>query len=165
MEKKVSYLDKSYLEKRKILRNFHFMNSDCYDLTNMVRYKILERIDDEKELIDVNNLIKTILVDGYVAFEKIYDGDKLSNLIRIDPLTFNMELIDGELVWFMNKGEENSRILKKEQIIYVSFNNEDFTSFVEMVYMKVVNKTTEWTIKSVIDDVVKSYEENFKKIN
>jgi len=170
MDKSIPYLDKSYSDKRKILRKFHFMNSDCYELTNMVKYKILDKInknypEQKYDFINENIILKKLLIDGYVVYEKVYDNNKLVNIIELDTLSIKMEYLDGEIIWFLNKGKENSKIFKKEQIIYVLFDNDDFTSFVEMVYMKIVNKTTEWTIKSVIDDVYKNYENNFLKIN
>jgi hypothetical protein len=170
MDKSIPYLDKSYSDKRKILRKFHFMNSDCYELTNMVKYKILDKInknypEQKYDFINANIILKKLLIDGYVVYEKVYDNNKLVNIIELDTLSIKMEYLDGEIIWFLNKGKENSKIFKKEQIIYVLFDNDDFTSFVEMVYMKIVNKTTEWTIKSVIDDVYKNYENNFLKIN
>jgi hypothetical protein len=170
MDKSIPYLDKSYSDKRKILRKFHFMNSDCYELTNMVKYKILDKInknypEQKYDFINANIILKKLLIDGYVVYEKVYDNNKLVNIIELDTLSIKMEYLDGEIIWFLNKGKENSKIFKKEQIIYVLFDNDDFTSFVEMVYMKIVNKTTEWTIKSVIDDVYKNYENNFIKIN
>lgn len=170
MDKSIPYLDKSYSDKRKILRKFHFMNSDCYELTNMVKYKILDKInknypEQKYDFINANIILKKLLIDGYVVYEKVYDNNKLVNIIELDTLSIKMEYLDGKIIWFLNKGKENSKIFKKEQIIYVLFDNDDFTSFVEMVYMKIVNKTTEWTIKSVIDDVYKNYENNFIKIN
>lgn len=163
-QKEIAYMDKSYAQKRKILRRFHFTNKDALDLTNLIKYKILKRIKDNK-FVDKKNIIEILLIDGYVSYEKIYDeNDNVIALNQIDPLTFVMEMDEGKVFWHQNKGKENARLLFQSQVLYVGFPNESFSSFVEMIYTKMVDKNSKYTLKLIVDEMVECYNNNFLKI-
>jgi hypothetical protein len=153
--KDIKYQDKSYNEKRKILRRFNYTDSNCHELVSEVKYKILKKIKDNK-FVDKKYVINMILVDGYVAFEKIFDGDDLIGLNAVDPLTLITEIKDGEVIWHHNKDTAHARVLYDNQILYLSF-DDSFTSFVEMIYMNMVNKDKKYTKKLVVDNIVEIY--------
>jgi len=85
------------------------------------------------------NYVKNFLIDGYIAFELVYDNKQktIIDLSPIDPMTLIMatEPETGTIIWIQHPEDAiNRRILLDSQIIYISYsNNSDFceTSYVE----------------------------------
>lgn len=81
---------------------------------------------------------KQFLIDGYLAFEIIYD-DKLRNVIglqQIDPLTLTIvtDPVNNMIVWVQYPNDPvNRRVLLDSQIIYISYSNNSIseTSYIE----------------------------------
>jgi len=163
--KEIPYMDKSYNEKRKILRRQHFISKDIFELTNQVLYKVLKKIKPNK-FVDYKEVIKHILVDGYVAYEKIYDdNDKVIALNPIDPISLVLSVEkDGQILWHQNKGTPFARILYDSQVLYVKSGLESYTSLVELCYIKMIDKDSKYSLKYCVDSVVDSYNESFLKI-
>jgi hypothetical protein len=170
-EKSISYLDGSYLEKRRILREYSLKDEIRDMITQVadeaVMYKEGEpfcspkRLSDSfrkdlKEKYDQNfkyifnrlgfnggirawYLFRKLLVDGYLAFEIVYD-DKQKNIIDIidmDAATLvpAVDPVTKDYVWI--QFPENPiyrRVFLDSQIIYISYsNNMEYmeTSYVE----------------------------------
>jgi len=159
--KEVSYMDKPYTQKRKILRRQHFINKNILEITNEVLYKVLKRVKPN-EFVDYNEIIRNILVDGYIAFEKIYDSDKFISLIELDSTSLTISIDDdGQVMWHQYKGTNKSRILYESQILYIKSPFVSYTSLVEMIYVNMIDKDSKYTLKQCVNDVVDCYNENF----
>ena len=170
-KKSIAYLDRTYLDKRKILRQYSIKDEikdfiiqicdecviyddnnkfcyvkdlpDTYDHTTRQKYQeIFDRIMNEFNFLDgvvAWNYLKTLLIDGYIAFEIIYD-DRQKNIIDLaplDPLTLIVatDPISNTMIWIQYPDNPQlRRVLLDSQIIYISYsNNNEYgdTSYVE----------------------------------
>jgi len=170
-KKSIAYLDRTYLDKRKILRQYSIKdeikdfivqicdeciiydenNKFCYvkDLPetfdHTVRQKYQEtfsRLMNEFNFIDgvvAWNYLRTLLIDGYLAFEIIYD-DRQKNIIDIaplDPMTLIVatDPMSNSMIWIQfPDNPQLRRILLDSQIVYISYsNNNEYgdTSYIE----------------------------------
>jgi len=169
--KAISYLDRGYMEKQRILREYarkdeirdfisiiadeSIMYSEdedfCFplDLTSEFSEEIKKKYHENfKKLynifafnngINAWNLFRTMLIDGFVAYEIIYD-DKNKNIIganQLEPSSLlpSIEPATGDSIWVQYpESPEYRRILLDSQIIYISYSSgADFaeTSYVE----------------------------------
>ena len=100
------------------------------------------------------NYIKNFLIDGYIAFEIVYDNKQknIIDLSPIDPMTLIMatDPETGTIIWLQHPEDPaNRRVLLDSQIVYISYsNNSDFceTSYVENLIrpynqMKLIEQT------------------------
>jgi len=131
--KEISYQDKTYLDKRRFLRQLSTKDEiKCY--LDIMSDKILEKIlsSENCELFSELQLyyyIKALLTDGYLAFEKIFHNDEVIDLKMLDPVT----LCPDDNKWIQNINDPmKKRILFDDQIIYMSYSLEEgVTSYVE----------------------------------
>lgn len=169
--KAISYLDRSYAEKQRILREYArkseiseyisiladeaimFSEEDNFcDPINLpeqfseeVKKKYSENFKDIYDLFGFNNGIlawnyfRTLLIDGFLAFEFVYD-DKNKNIIdiqQIDPSSLlpSIEPTTGDSIWIQfPESPEFRRILLDSQVVYISYSSgSEFseTSYVE----------------------------------
>ena len=158
----IKYIDKSYDDKRKILRRFYVNDTNSQEL---VSYILHHADEPPKELMDLpkQEILLNLLVDGYVSFERIFDEHK--NIIyysRLDPLSLSIQPNHGKSVWISTHRNNKERILEKEQIVYLTYNEltgSDNTSLVEQVMNNGLNKKDHATyINILIDNVYKIYE-------
>jgi hypothetical protein len=96
-------------------------------------YQIFELNDGKKAL----NLFKMFIIDGYLAFEIIYD-DKRKNIIGfkiLDPHSLVITLDPSTLkpVWIQFPDRSDKKILLDTQIIYIAYSDlySGYTSYVE----------------------------------
>ena len=170
-KKSIAYLDRRYLDKRKILHQYALKdeikdyvnriaeeainyNDDNYfcsvtdlpeEYDQIVRIKYQENFKRIYNAFNFNdgltawNYMKTFLIDGFLAFEIVYD-DKQKNIIDLnllDPLTLIIaaEPGTGTVVWIQNPDTPQlRRVLLDSNIIYISYSNNldyDETSYVE----------------------------------
>lgn len=169
--KSIAYLDRAYVDKRKILRQYAIKdeikdfitqiadetiiyNDDNYfcklkDLPDEFDNSIKQRWQENFNKIYRNfgfsdgitawNYFKNFLIDGYIAYEIVYDN-KQKNIIDLQPID-PMTLIvatdpgSGTIVWIQYPDNPQiRRVLLDAQIIYISYtNNNEFaeTSYVE----------------------------------
>jgi len=143
--KKISYQDKSYLDKRRILRqlsikdeirNFVDIMAD-FICNNLEKNNNISWYNDNISnslILNLYHYIKTILVDGYLSFEIIYD-DKQKDIIglnQIDPCQLTCENQKDKIQWVVHRDlEPMKRVLTADQIIYMSYPNSDFISYVD----------------------------------
>ncbi len=151
-EYKVDYKDKMYVEKRKILRQLSIKDEirncldvvtdeifDCimYNFRNCAYKSIKDRIGIEMNDLHFWHYIRTFLVDGFLAFEIIFDGDKPIDLHPVDPSTLvpQYDPKTNNMFWIQNPDKESvKRILTNKQIIYLGYSGnatELHTSYVE----------------------------------
>lgn len=128
---------------------------------NTRQLKSILRADRGKEIVDeINNAyrrvyhlfhfnegndawhyVKKFLVDGFLAFEIIYDSGKdgrfAKNIVgfqELDPVTLQPDIRKDEYgneykVWIQNKGDQNNeRILLDTNVIYISWARNNFVS-------------------------------------
>lgn len=170
-EKSISYFDKSYPEKARVLREYSrkdeirdyiaivadeaimYSEEDDFaipvDLPSSFNDEIRKKYQDNFtkifRLLGFKNgkvawdLFRTILTDGYIAFEIIYD-DKDKNVIgfaSIDPITL-LPTIDPntrEPIWVQFADNPTQRrILLDSKIIYISYSSG--TEFTEVSYVE-----------------------------
>jgi hypothetical protein len=170
-KKSIAYLDRTYLDKRKILRQYSIKdeikdfitqiadeciiydenNKFCYvkDLPDSYEQTIRQRYQETfTKLINTFNFnegqtawnyLKNLLIDGYIAYEIVYD-DKQKNIIDlapIDPITLIVatDPNTNTMIWIQHPDNPAlRRILLDSQIIYISYsNNNEYgeTSYVE----------------------------------
>ena len=131
--KEISYQDKTYLDKRRILRQLSTKDEiKCY--LDIMSDKILEKIlsSEECELfseLELYYYIKALLIDGYLAFEKIFENDEIIDLKMIDPVTLSP--VDGEKWAQYINDPMKKRILFENQIIYMIYSEDEITSYIE----------------------------------
>jgi hypothetical protein len=170
-KKSIAYLDRTYLDKRKILRQYSIkdeikdfitqISDECiiYDENNRfcyvkdlpdnyeqtIRQKYQENFSKLINTFNFNegqiawNYLKNLLIDGYIAYEIVYD-DKQKNIIDlapIDPITLIVatDPNTNTMIWIQHPDNPAlRRILLDSQIIYISYsNNNEYgeTSYVE----------------------------------
>jgi len=131
--KEISYQDKTYLDKRRILRQLSTKDEiKCY--LDIMCDKILEKIlsSENCELfseLELYYYIKALLTDGYLAFEKIFENDEIVGLNMLDPTTLSP--VDGEKWAQYINDPMKKRILFENQIIYMIYSDDEITSYVE----------------------------------
>jgi hypothetical protein len=169
--KAISYLDRGYMEKQRILREYArkdeirdfvtivadeaIMYSEDEDyclpstlseeFSDEIKKKYQENFKKIYNIFGFNNGIiawnyfRTLLIDGFLAFEIIYD-DKNKNIIginQLEPSTLlpSIEPTTGDSIWIQYpESPEFRRILLDSQIIYISYaSGAEFseTSYVE----------------------------------
>jgi len=155
--KKIDYKDRTYFDKRRILRqlsikdeisNFlDIVTDDVYHNLFSIIFddfsKILERLIGYRmdlSEIDFWHHIRTLLVDGYLSYEIIFNEEnKPISLNLIDPLQMITKLDPdtNKLYWVQYPDDpKRKRILTNDQIIYLSYspNITDFhISYVEQL--------------------------------
>lgn len=170
-QKAISYLDRGYPEKQRILREYArkdeirdfitivadeaIMYSEdddfCFpanlseEFSEEIKKKYHENFKKIYNIFNFNNgtvawnYFRTLLIDGFLAFEIIYD-DKNKNIIginQLDPSTLlpSIEPTTGDSIWVQfPESPEFRRILLDSQIIYISYSSgAEFaeTSYVE----------------------------------
>ena len=170
-KKSIAYLDRSYYDKRKILRQYSIKDqirtfitmvadeSIIYDENNffckakdlpqdydsIIRQSVHENFYKIYNRLGFNDGIKAwshfrdLLIDGFVAFEIVYDKKQknILDLIKLDPITLvpATDPESGMVVWVQYPDDPRlRRILLDAQIVYISYNNNmDYgeTSYVE----------------------------------
>lgn len=170
-KKSIAYLDRRYLDKRKILHqyaikeeikdyvtriadeaiNYDDSNYFCkisdlpdqYDQSVRIKYQEnFKRIYNAFSFNDgltAWNYMKTFLIDGFLAFELVYDDNQknIVDLNLLDPLTLIVaaEPGSGTVVWIQNPDiPQLRRVLLDANIVYISYSNNldyDETSYVE----------------------------------
>lgn len=170
-KKSISYMDKSYPDKQRILREYS-VKDEIRDFVTIISDECIIYDDDKnfcipKKLADDNeqnikdkysevfekiynvfgfndgitawNYFRQLLIDGYLAFEIIYD-DKGKNVIGINQLdpsslipAFDHE--SGKQLWVQYPEDPQLKtILLDSQIIYISYGTHD--SFTETSYVE-----------------------------
>lgn len=170
-KKSVAYLDRAYLDKRKILQQYSIKdeirgfiteiadetivydekNYFCRsldlpsDFDDVIRQRVHENFkklyaafgfDDG---IKAWNTLKDLLINGYIAFEIVYDRKQknIIDIVKLDPVTLvpASDPESGTLVWVQYPDDPRlRRLLLDAQIIYISYsNNQEYTetSYVE----------------------------------
>ena len=132
-KKEIPYLDKLYIDKRRILRQLS-TKDEIRNYVNIMTDKIWEKLLSSIEHIQkfsfldelgLYNYIKTLLIDGYLAFEIIFDETQkdIIDLQPIDPCSltpvFHSSVGEskGDYDWVQYPDNEKlKRILLKSQI-------------------------------------------------
>lgn len=170
-EKSISYFDKSYQEKSKILKEYARKDEIRDYIATIADETIMyDETDDFAEPVDLPStyndeirkkyhdnfkkifrlfgfkngkvawdLIRTLLTDGYIAYEIVYDDkDKnIVNFISLDPSTLmpTIDPISREPIWVQNADDPaNRRLLLDSNIIYISYSSG--VEFTEVSYVE-----------------------------
>lgn len=169
--KNIAYLDRSYEDKRKILRQYSIKdeikgfledianeaviynddNQFCkmQDLPDEFDNTIKQKYQENYKKLMINfgfndgitawQYFKSLLIDGYITFELVYDNRQKSiiDLVPLDPMTLIVATDPGTstVVWIQYPDNpQQRRVLLDSQIIYISYsNNNEYaeTSYVE----------------------------------
>lgn len=139
--KEIPYLDRIYLDKRRILRQLsikdeisnylNIMTDKIWEKTLSIRKNPFYFIEDWQ----IYYYIKTLLIDGFISFEIIFD-DKQKDIIDLKPIDPCSLIIDAQTnTWIQyHDNEKLKKVLSKNQIIYISYSSSDVyspTSYVE----------------------------------
>jgi hypothetical protein len=150
-KKEISYLDRTYLDKRRILRQLS-IKDEIRNYVNIMSDKVWEKLLSSIEHTQKFNFleelqlyfhIKCLLIDGYLAFEVVYN-EKQTDIIDLSPidpcsLTPIFHSSAGErkndFDWIQhNDNEKLKRVLSQNQVIYISYSPDHEygpTSYVE----------------------------------
>jgi len=141
----IPYKELSYNIKRDTLRKEFYENENFKTLIKLAGefvaknlYTILEPLSKK---VDIQNFIDTILVDGYIAFERIRNEDEVVAYKILDPITLVPEINrNGRKQWVQFPTDEKmKRILFPDQIIYISCQElfaSEFVSFADLLYQE-----------------------------
>jgi hypothetical protein len=112
-------------------------------------YKIKDNIEacdvEIPELTELETIIN-FLIDGYLAYELIFDKDGYRiGAKALDPIGLTPELrLDSnqktQKFWIQNKGEETEIELPSDKILYYSYNTYE-TSFSQSLYIGLIDAT------------------------
>jgi len=160
---KVQYIDKSYIEKRKILRKFHFQSKVSNEIINEILYKVIKKVRYHY-LLDSNDFLQNLLIDGYICYEKKYINGILISLIPIDVVNLTIDYVDNETVYILNKNKDNQQIFTSDQIIYIMSPTNSYISIVEMIYLNIMDNHSKYTIKYHINNIIKLYNDIILKL-
>lgn len=140
--KEISYQDRTYLDKRKLLRQLS-TKDEIRNYVNIMTDKILEKLKrvitpfpHYIEELQMYHYIKILLIDGFLAFEIIFD-EKQKNILDLqllDPLTIVPTEIEKNVSmgWIQYPQDEKlKRVLLKDQVIYISYSDDEPISYVE----------------------------------
>ena len=75
----------SYVEKRKLLRHFVTISTKANIALSVFYNHIKDELGEDYYLI--RNDIDTLLIDGYLYYEKLYHNGKLLDFVQLDPAT------------------------------------------------------------------------------
>ena len=151
-ESKIDYRDRTYLDKRRVLRQLSIKDEirdfldiitdevfDCimYGFRHHPYRSIKDRTGMGMDDITFWHYIRTLLIDGFLAFEVIFDKDRPIDLQPVDPITMIIQSDPktNNLFWIQHPEQENmKRILNQKQILYISYSKniaESHISYVE----------------------------------
>ena len=97
---------------------------------------------------DAWGFFKKFLIDGFLAFEIIYEYDNNKNAKNIiafkelDPVTLQPEIVKDNngndiMVWYQNKGDkETERIIPDSNLIYISWCKGNFIDSTNISYLE-----------------------------
>jgi hypothetical protein len=134
-----TYDDLSYFSKREILRNFYKTDLKAKEII----YNIISSINNKTNI--KSEYLEKLLVDGYIAFERIYDADDNTKCIgvkELEPLSIlpSYNYPAKKKIWIINFLDDvTKRVVEHDQIIYLSYKDEDglkSLSLTEFYYKK-----------------------------
>ena len=135
-----SYVDLSYSEKRKILRQFDFNSKEAISIKYRLYNDFIKMLTTQYKIIinkfnlNLEYLFFAFITDGYLAFEKILNvNDVLLDLLPIDPATIVAQHDENHnIIGYEQTIGETKTFL--ENVIYISFESLDATSVIELVF-------------------------------
>lgn len=134
---------RNYAEKDLIASALNKVSNDVYsmlDYDNIIVSSISDRSGisfyNIFSIVDINiEHIKTLLTDGYLAFEVITgssnifkDEEEVIALEDIAPTSLVPRYRNNERVWVQNLDSENERELKGDKIIYCTYSDNEYTN-------------------------------------
>jgi len=138
MKSKIRFIDLSYSEKRRKYREFSRENGFAYEMKLYVLDNVLRGKKRNLLLnIDIEEMVNNLLVDGYVAYERIFDNnDNIIAYNAIDPIS--LSLVDGDIKWVQHEDNPDiKRFLYEEQILYIKYPIIDANdSLIGQIYTK-----------------------------
>ena len=164
----IKYIDKSYDEKRRILRKFAYENKEANTILIILNKKIKESLSNySKEKIELFiDDIKDLLTDGYLAYEKIYEKDIVIDCIKLDPTTLTPSIDPGtnKTMWIQYINDNSRRkILNNEQIVYINGTpSTALTSVIEGVYLNILDFTNNIVVDEISNIIVESIKKSIK---
>jgi hypothetical protein len=138
MKSKVRFIDLSYSEKRQKYREFSRENGFAYEMKLYVLDNVLRGKKRNILLnIDIEEMINNLLVDGCVAYERIFDkNDNIIAYNAIDPISLTLDVRNAK--WIQHEDNPNiKRFLNAEQILYIKYPIIDANdSLIGQIYTK-----------------------------
>lgn len=136
---KIKFKDRSYHEKRKILRQYYGSNLDVHKAVKLLAFRVKQELTNPiiDKFFDYETII-SYLVDGYLAFTK----EKDDQYIEKDPCNLKITTnINGEFIWeelTLSRSNEPLNSFKKNEVIYISYYNAEL-SFAESLYTGLID--------------------------
>ena len=159
------YFNLSNDKKREILWQYYISNSLAQNAVKRLAFDVKKNLKNPiiNKFLNYNTII-SFLINGCLAYEKISNNEYK----EIDPqyITFvssNRWYQDIPTTLFTNKKELNST----HNLVYISYNKIEI-SFLESIYIGVVNPSDISFILQHTDYILQSFEQNiidFKKVN
>jgi len=149
----MKYNDLSYIDKRKILRQYYTNDKDAHRVVKTLAFAVKEKLTNPfmSQLMDYDIIID-YLIDGYLAFEI-----NNNRLIQLDPCNL-------ECAWSSENGIHwkqitSDKILPKDKVLYISYYLYE-TSFLSSIYKGLINSTDEKFILCHVDYVIDKLSNN-----
>jgi len=125
MKTVVSFRDLSYDKKRQKYREYSINNGFAYEMKLFVLDTILKgKKKDILPGLDIEMVINNLLVDGYVAYERVFDVKQENRIdyVAIDPVTLITSIDNGKNIWIQYNDNPNMRrFLTEDQILYMTY--------------------------------------------
>lgn len=146
----MEYIDFSYRDKRRFLRKYNFDVPISYKIVENVVHKVYSKFKKQKLNIDVVDITRNLLIDGYLAFEK--DGSKLHSL-DVLQLVYKIDH------YHYGNTQTIHRHIPVDDIIYLSYGSImglGRTSLVEDIYRNMITKRDKEMVK-IISNYIYDY--------
>ena len=173
----IPYRDKSYEDKRRILRQYAIDNGFAYEMKLFILDEISQGLKSEiLPGIEIDQYLNVLLVDGYVAYERIFNEDqtKIIDYEPIDPTTLSIKH-NGTYIQYQDYSSME-RVLLDKQILYIMYPILDANeSLIGQIYTKQVklynhDKLNDFMIsyivkkvKTQLTDIIKQERDFFDK--
>lgn len=157
----MSFKDKSYAEKRAILRQYYTDNREAHKAVKILAFEVRKKLTNPiiEKLLDYDTIIN-FLIDGYIAYEITSEC-----AFQLDPILIQYSWINNELVWVQFPGKSNEKIIDKDTVLYISYDIHEIISFLGTIYEGTIDPNDIEFIKSHADFIVDKFSDRKLKIN
>lgn len=161
----MKYIDKSYIDKRQELRRFFHEQPIAYSMiayivhnVNLIKYQHLSEIIGQ----DLRNIIKSLLVDGYLAYERVYlNMTNKYSFLQLDPCYIYFTRTD----WEIRYPNEIIRKIKKNDLVYISYSDISYTDHTSLIEQMMITGLSLDVHKKYIDVLIDRIPSIFEKFD
>jgi hypothetical protein len=138
---KIQFIDQVYEARRTRLRYEYMHNAELHKVIKILAFEVKEVIENKKTIIPEFRKLDVIiqfLVDGFLAYEKIFEYDIHKANIPLDPITIEPEMSGDTKIWIQWRGQPNEKQLIDSNIVYIYYDAKE-VSFAQSLYTKLID--------------------------